>query len=192
MEKIQKMIGIVGLTLILFAALSYGKSGGDSMENSGPFFKYDELYKKYGRQFGVPWRWIKAVAIVESNQGQAKSVAYGILNPKDIEKSKSSDGKSWGIMQTTLPTAQWMEGNSITVEDLNNPETSIRIGAKYLKTLVDRFKLTDRESVVRGYNGGAGFMSTNQGRTLTPIYYEKFKVALNEVMSKNQGKELEI
>lgn len=164
---------------------------GDAMagELNPAFTKYDDLFKRYGKQLGVPWRWIKAVAMVESNLGRAKSVARGLASPTDVEGSKSSDGKSWGIMQTTLTTAQELEGFVITESYLNNAENSIRLGTKYLAKMIARFGINDRESVIRAYNGGPGFKNTAQGKTLTPLYYAKFVSKLDEVLKLQPGNE---
>lgn len=186
MSKNSAILVSLFVVLILFSAKKvYGE------EMTDDFTKWDYLFKKYGRTYGIPWRWVKAICMIESNLGRAKSVAHGLLYPNDIEKSKSSDGKSWGLMQTTIPTSRDFESN-VTASDLNDPETSVRIACKYLKSLVNRFGLKDRESIIRAYNGGAGFMSTNLGRTLTPVYYAKFKVALEKIMALQGGNEMEI
>lgn len=176
------------LALFLFFAktpLSFAVSSDDS------FTVFDALFKKYGKRFSVPWRWLKATAMTESSLGQAKSVRAGILEPKNIEKSVSSDGKSWGLMQTTLPTAREIAGVIVTASWLNVPENSVRVGAEYFARMISRFGLSDRESIVRAYNGGPGFKSTVQGRTLTPIYYAKWVSNLAVIMQKQPGDELE-
>jgi soluble lytic murein transglycosylase-like protein len=155
------------------------------------FDKYNSLYRKYAKAYRVPWRWIKAIAIVESNQGKAASVARGLLNPTDVEGSKSSDGLSWGIMQTTLANARERFGMLVSEAWLNNPENSIMAGAAYLGYLIRLFGLNE-EKVSRAYNGGPGYAKTALGQTMTPIYYGKFKAALALVLSKNPGDVLEI
>jgi len=179
------IFAIVAVVILFTAKNAMGEKESDS------FFKWDYLFKRYGKIYGIPWKWLKAICMIESDLGRAKSVAHGFLYPNDIEKSKSSDGKSWGLMQTTIPTSRDFESD-VTAADLNDPEVSVRIASKYIKTLIARFGLNDRESIIRAYNGGAGFMKTNLGRTLTPIYYEKFKVALNKVMNVHDGNEMEI
>lgn len=154
------------------------------------FEKYDYLFKKYGQSYQVPWRWLKAIAMNESSLGKAASVVRGLNNPNDIEGSKSSDGKSWGLMQVTLTTANELRKGT-TVADLNNPEISIELAAKYINKMIGKFGLSDRESVIRAYNGGPGFRNTLQGQRDTPKYYNKFVVNLNAIMEKQPGKELE-
>lgn len=162
-----------------------------TLASDDEFLKFDALFHKYSKKWGVPWRWIKAVAIVESNLGQARSVARGIAMPSDVQGSKSSDGLSWGLMQVTLKTAREMRPGTSEV-DLNNPEISIDLGAQYLKRMIQIFGLGDEQSVFRAYNGGPGFKNTLLGRTQTPIYYAKIQNALAEINERQPGNALEI
>lgn len=150
-----------------------------------PFYNWDSLIKKYSSIYNVPFEWIKAIMMNESNLGQAPSVKRGLLNPSDIEGSKSSDGKSWGLMQLTLPTARMFEP-LVTEAGLNDPEISIRIGAKYLAYLMAKnpAPFTKMEFIVRAYNGGPGFNSTVKGRNDTPIYYQRFLKNLSIIENK--------
>ena len=159
---------------------------GDSPEDGGdPFNRWDGLYKKWGAYYSVPWRWMKAIDIQESQQGQAKSVAEGIAHPDDVEGSTSSDGKSWGIGQETLATASALEHHPVTPQDLNDPETSIRIQAELLAQLISTFGIDDRESVVRAYNGGPHFGAA------TDPYYAAFVKNIAKVLAANPGDEME-
>jgi membrane-bound lytic murein transglycosylase MltF len=128
------------------------------VENLPNWSRYDELFKKYGNRDGVSWMWLKAIALNESSLGLAKSVIRGFENPNDIEGSKSSDGKSWGLMQMTLPTAGDYD-SSVTPMKLNNPEYSIDLASKFVKSLMSQFSKSDTrylEWVIKSYNQGAG------------------------------------
>jgi len=160
------------------------------------FVKYDSLIKAKSKKYNLPWKWIKAVALNESRLGTASSVAWGLVHPSDIEKSKSSDGKSWGLMQLTLPTAREMVGAPITASYLNNAENSLELGARYLSQM---YNLGLKQSVVpakefmfRAYNGGPGFLKTNMGKVLTPIYYAKAVTNIGLINSRQGGDEMEI
>jgi len=144
--------------------------------------KYDPLFVRYGAAYSVPWQWLKAIAIVESNLGKAPSVARGLEKPSDVAGSTSSDGKSWGLMQLTLPTARQFE-SATTEIGLNNPDTSVRLAAKYLHWVMQNY-FTDQENVIRSYNGGPGWNNSSGGRNLTAVYYQRFLKALDQV---NQG-----
>lgn len=180
--------GILGLAYFFRQPIA---SGAQAAMNSPAFTRWDSVFQKMGRTYGVPWRWIKAVAMNESNLGQAKSVARGLAAPWDAEGSKSSDGLSWGIMQTTLATSRELEGSLVTEAYLNEPENSIRLGTKYLRKMIDRFGIRDRENVIRSYNGGPGWAKTKMGPTWTATYYAKFLANLATVMAKQPGDELE-
>lgn len=148
------------------------------------FTKWDVLFKTYGAQYGVPWRWLKAICLNESSLGQARSVIVGLNNPADIDGSKSSDGLSWGLMQITLATANGLVG-PVTPQYLNDPDNSVKLGAMLVSQLVKRFGIDDRESVIRAYNGGPKF-----GASTLP-YYARFVTNLALVMSQQPGDELE-
>ena len=88
--------------------------------------------------------------------------------------SKSSDGKSWGLMQVTLATARQFE-SAVTPVALNNPEVSVRLAAKYI-AWVKRNYSPDLEFVVRAYNGGPAWQKTVLGPAWTLAYWNKFKI----------------
>lgn len=127
-------------------------------ENMDSWTQYDALFKKYGAKYSVPWEWLKAIALNESSLGSAKSVARGIEMPTDIEGSKSSDGKSWGLMQVTLTTAKELDPTATEVK-LNNPEYSIGLGAQYVAKMGKRYSKADTrylEWTIKSYNQGPG------------------------------------
>jgi membrane-bound lytic murein transglycosylase MltF len=120
--------------------------------------RFDVLFQQYGASHGVDWQWLKAFALNESNLGRDKSVALGIEHPSDIENSKSSDGKSWGLMQMTIKTARGLD-SSATEEKLNDPDFSIDLSARYIAQLMGMFSSSDEryvEWVVKSYNQGPG------------------------------------
>lgn len=179
------------LGVIFMGRDSKAQPGNAIPEPVTPWNRWDSLIRKYSAQFGVPWRWVKAVMIIESDLGRAPSVARGLERPFDIEQSKSSDGKSWGLMQLTLPTANDLQPG-ITAVGLNDAETSVRLGTQYLGRMIKRWGINEREKVIRSYNGGPGFMNSNIGRTWTEAYYKKFLTALDRVMKAQPGNEKEI
>lgn len=127
-------------------------------ENMDSWTRFDSLFKKYGLKYSVPWTWLKAIALNESSLGRHPSVARGLLNPNDIEGSKSEDGKSWGLMQVTLKTAKSLDPTATEVK-LNNPEYSIGLAAQYLAQLSKSFskvELRYTEWVFKSYNQGPG------------------------------------
>lgn len=170
------------LTLLIMAHPTLAM-GVDAVSGSDSFTQWDTLFKKYADQFGVPWRWLKAICMNESSLGQDESVQAGMRQPGS-EDGWSFDGLSRGLMQVTLKTGKALQPG-VTAADLDNPDTSVRLAAMLLKQLIDRFGIDDRESVIRAYNGGPKF-----GAATLP-YYAKFVAHIAIVNSKQPGDELE-
>lgn len=147
--------------------------------------QYDSLFKKYGAQYGVDWTILKRICYIESTLGANPRVLRGILNPNDVEGSKSSDGKSWGIMQLRPSTAQQFDP-SATPQKLNNPEYSVKIAAQYVawcqgyvaRNIVSRSSGAFLEWVIKSYNEGVGNADKEQEGKIegyADAYWEKFK-----------------
>lgn len=103
---------------------------------------YEKHFRKYAKQFGVPWTLVAAVAYQESH-----------WNPEAV----SFTGVR-GLMQLTRETAE-----HLGVEDRTDPVQSIWGGAKYLRTLYGRTPshLPDRERwamALATYNVGPAHM----------------------------------
>lgn len=152
---------------------------------TGDFNQWDPILRAYGNQYSVPWRWLKAFDVVESQLGSYKSVRQGIENPNDVDGSISDDGKSWGIAQLTLTTASALNGASVTPQELNDVNFSTELQARLVKQLIYQFGIDDKEGVARAYNGGP-----NYGAATLP-YWVKWQAALSTVLAKNPGDELE-
>lgn len=110
---------------------------------NGRISPYDELFKKYAKEIGWDWRLIAAQSHTESK-----------FKPK---------AKSWagarGLMQIMPATARDM---GVSPRQLDDPETSIRTGVRYLGTL-DKWlesRIPDPEErkkfIFAAYNAGAG------------------------------------
>lgn len=164
---------------ILGVLLAAGGAGATVMSDD-PFYRFDELFKKYGAKFGVPWQWLKAICMNESSLGQDSRVARGLEDPSDIQGSKSYDGLSWGIMQLTLNTAR-MYNSVINEVALNDPDISVSIAAQYVAYLM-RLKGDDLESIIRSYNGGPGWRNSSaKSLEMTSVYWERFQRNLSRV-----------
>lgn len=119
---------------------------------------FDSLFKKFGQAYGVNPNYLKAICMNESSLGTDESVVIGIKTPLDIENSKSSDGKSWGIMQVTVTTGSDYDENC-SPELLNNPSYSVDLAAQIFRDNMKRFSSSEPrylELVVKSYNEGAG------------------------------------
>jgi soluble lytic murein transglycosylase-like protein len=130
--------------------------------------RYDDLFKAAGARYGIDWRFLKASAVVESSLGQ---------NPRVMAGGASEDGKSYGLMQFTLPTAVDLRPRT-TVSDLNQPEISIDLAGKYISQLIRRFP-GDLHKAIISYNQGPG--NTAKGNDFTGNYWEKWSTAFKLV-----------
>lgn len=147
--------------------------------------RYDANFKAEAIKYGLDWKMLKAISIIESNEGRAPSVARGLLLPNDIEGSKSSDGKSWGLMQFTLPTARDFDP-SATPEKLNNPQYSIWLAGKYFNQLSKIFFGYPRktEFMVKSYNQGQGNTLNRDAKGLVGYadqYWTKYQKAYKNI-----------
>jgi hypothetical protein len=96
--------------------------------------EYDEMFKKYGEQYGVPWKELKMRAVVESG-----------LNPNAANKSGAV-----GLMQFIPETA---EGYGLNRKDRTDPEKSIAAGARLMADLMKKAD-GDMSKVDMMYYGG--------------------------------------
>lgn len=157
---------------------------------SDSFTKYDSLIRQASRAHNVPWRWIKAIGWIESDLGRDSSVRRGIDVPSDYKNSVSTDGKSYGFMQTILTTSNEVRPGT-TIEMLNNPAISIDVGTRVIARNMRIFP-GNLEFIVRAYNGGPGFQNTKAGVRDTPIYWAKFQQKLAKILEIQPGNEKEI
>lgn len=122
------------------------------------FVRYDSLYKLSGAKYNINWRWLKAIAYVESDNGKNIRVQLG---------QTSYDGLSYGLMQIAegigSPKEISLKGFG-GKEALNDPAYSIDIGAKLLSYLFNKYK--DTEKAFRAYNQGEKNTDNNKDYTL--------------------------
>lgn len=156
------------------------------------YTRWDEKLKAAARAHGVAdvalggrtipgWWQLKAMMWQESDLGRYPSVARGLEVPSDVEGSRSQDGKSWGLMQVTIPTAGDFRAGTTAV-DLNNPDLSIELGAR-IHARNQKIFPGNLEYQVRAYNGGPGFLKTARGISDTPIHWAKVKAKLDKIIA---------
>jgi hypothetical protein len=110
---------------------SYTSSGG--AEAPGTF---DDLFVKYGKQYGVDPRILKAIAMKESN-----------MRPGAVGGVNRNGTRDYGLMQHN---SAFLAERGLT-DDWRNPERSIEEAAKLLKNNIQRTGSV--RSGVRAYNG---------------------------------------
>ena len=151
------------MTFVIVAGVLYLMIDGQAVPAEASLWTaFDPLFQRYAKQYGLDWKMLKAIAMNESGLSPAGwiegSVARGLANPADVAGSKSSDGKSWGLMQVILPTAKDFD-SSATAEKLNNPEYAVRIAAQFIAWLTLQFPSSEArytEWIVKSYNQGRG------------------------------------
>ncbi|MDR0333681.1 MAG: transglycosylase SLT domain-containing protein [Dysgonamonadaceae bacterium] len=103
---------------------------------------YDHYFKKFGKEFDIDWRLLAAISFQESRfdpEGHSWAGATGLM----------------GLMPATAASF------GVSADNLTNPETNIRIGAKYLKYLLNIFSSVENPTErlklsLAAYNGGIG------------------------------------
>lgn len=175
------------ISFAIVAGVLYLVSNGASIkaDSSNIFRVFDPLFQKWAKNYGLDWKMLKAICMNESGlgvvaSGLEKSVARGLVNPKDVEGSKSSDGKSWGLMQVTIPTAKDYDSKA-TPEKLNDPEYSIKIAAQYVAWLTLQFPKSEpryTEWIVKSYNQGRGNSAKERRGEIAgyaEIYWDRYQ-----------------
>lgn len=99
--------------------------------------RYDALFEKYGRQYGVDPRLLKAIAIKESG-----------LNPDAVSPANKNGTRDHGLMQHN---SRYLADRGLT-DDWSNPERSVEEAAKLLRRNIDASG-GDVRGGVRRYNG---------------------------------------
>ena len=134
---------IAGALLLGFAVdLLWGK-----LEKNANPEKYSEYVKQYAYEYNVPESLIYAVIKVES----------------DFEPTAYSGAGAMGLMQMMPSTFEEMTsdaylGENLDVDELFDPEVSIRYGTYYLKYLHGYFN-GNWDNAITAYNGGMGNVS---------------------------------
>lgn len=104
---------------------------------AGGASRYDALFAKYGKQYGVDPRLLKAIAVKESG-----------LNPDAVSPANKNGTRDHGLMQHN---SRYLADRGLT-EDWANPERSIEEAAKLLRRNIDASG-GDVRGGVRRYNG---------------------------------------
>lgn len=104
---------------------------------AGGASRYDALFAKYGKQYGVDPRLLKAIAVKESG-----------LNPDAVSPANKNGTRDHGLMQHN---SRYLADRGLS-DDWANPERSIEEAAKLLRRNIDASG-GDVRGGVRRYNG---------------------------------------
>lgn len=110
------------LLILLFVLISSASA------NTAEFYsQYDDIFKKYEKEFGIPHFLVKAIAVTEN-----KKLDKNIV-------SKNTDGTiDIGVMQINSSWIKHMPEERLSVEKLKNPETNIKMAFIILDDLIKR------------------------------------------------------
>ena len=103
--------------------------------------KYVEYIEKYAKENEIEKELIYAMIKAESN----------------FKETAKSNKNAIGLMQIIESTAKEVAEEleiEVTKEDLNNPETNIQIGTKYIANLIKKYG--NLELAIAAYNAGIG------------------------------------
>jgi len=102
--------------------------------------KYEDLIIKYSRQYAVEPSLAAAIIYTESH----------------FNADATSHAGAQGLMQVMPATGAGIAGRlGEPFGDLYDPDTSIRYGVSYIRSLIDAYNL-DVDAALAAYNGGSG------------------------------------
>lgn len=115
-----------------------------------------ELAAEY-REKGYPVSSTLAEQIVDAatEHGISPDVAFGLVATESgFKRTARSHVGAVGLAQLMPATARWLEPGT-TRKDLEDPETNLRLGFRYLRDLVEKYE-GDTALALTAYNRGPG------------------------------------
>lgn len=156
MKRFFKLLLIAFVALVAITGMISGYNTG---KKSGYPVAYSEYISKYAAQNNLDPCLVMAVIKVESNYVPEAQSDY-----------------AYGLMQLTEETAEWnAKKMGLKDYDWHVPETNIRIGSYYLKSLIDKYHNVD--TALAAYNAGGG----NVDSWLKDSRYSKDGETLNHI-----------
>lgn len=149
---------------------------------------YDTEFKKRATEYGLDWKMLKAIAMIESWLGTYR----GVVDTPDeranaLNAPDSSDKLSAGIMQVTKITARDYYPNA-DWRDLQDPAFSIKVAAQHLsmlKRLSKAYPQRENEFMIKSYNQGQGNTAKEFSGKISQgyanNYWQKYNDAYNSI-----------
>ncbi len=114
----------------------------------------------------------RLVAATASELGVPRGLLYAVMRQESrFDREAASPAAARGLMQLTLPAAgeaaRELNESPPAYADLYDPARSIRLGARTLRSLLDRFA-GDEASATSAYNAGAGQTALWSGGSAVP------------------------
>jgi soluble lytic murein transglycosylase-like protein len=162
-------IYLIGLVVLIFMLEKQGAELNyfNAVYNEGDF---DPIYRKYGNAYGVDWRLLKAVAIVESNE-----------NPNAVGSSDDI-----GLMQvisdnTLSGVIGWPPESR---EQLFDPDYNVSIGSQILKWNIDTYGFQKGIAV---YNNWSARFDGEYGPFRNETYVDKVLKQYSDLQRSGNG-----
>ncbi len=114
----KKVLLFLFLTKCLFANVDF-------------YSQYDDIFKKYEKEFGISYFLMKSIAITENAKFDENAIMYNTNGTKDI-----------GLMQINTSWKHWMPEAGITNEKLKDVDFNIKVA----------FMIVDRIIQQHGYS----------------------------------------
>jgi soluble lytic murein transglycosylase-like protein len=115
-----------------------------------------ELAAEYREKgYRVPDALAEQIVDAATESGIAPDVAFGLVATESgFKRTARSHVGAVGLAQLMPATARWLEPGT-TRKDLEDPETNLRLGLRYLRDLVEKYD-GDTELALTAYNRGPG------------------------------------
>ena len=174
-KKLKQPFRLIIKLLVLAVIVLALKSGFDTAFEMVYPLRHDDVITQYSQEYSLDRYLVMGVIKAESNY---------------IHDAHS--GVARGLMQITDDTAKWIAGKlniEFTADDIEDPDTNIRMGCYYLSYLINRYG--DINVALAAYNGGMGNVDkwlsdsrySSDGKTLSDIPFpetEKYVERVNK------------
>lgn len=137
-----------------------------------------------------PLRYEYYISSSAHEYGLDKFLVAAVIKTESNFVHDAHSGKARGLMQLTDETAKWIAGKmniEFKTDDVDIPETNIKMGCWYLRYLIDKYGNVD--TALAAYNGGMGNVSkwlgdkqySDDGKTLKYIPFEETRNYVKKV-----------
>jgi soluble lytic murein transglycosylase-like protein len=128
----------------------------------------------FASEYKISHELAKDIHDAAAEAGVSPKVAFGLVRAESsFRPTAVSPVGAIGLTQLMPSTARWLEPG-ITRQQLRNPETNLRVGFKYLRTLIDRYNGNEKLGLL-AFNRGPGTVDKliKRGRNPDNGYAEK-------------------
>lgn len=109
----------------------------------------------FAREFNVPITLARDIHTAAIEENVSPRVAFGLVKAESsFRTTVVSPVGAVGLTQLLPSTARWLVPGT-SRQDLNQPETNLRVGFKYLRYLLDKYD-SNEQLALTAYNRGPG------------------------------------